>query len=124
MTDLSAIDDLRDRLNRVEGKQIEMIGTLAENTVMLRGIADTQEAVVAELGGAPDPMSRGPRDTVRWRLHRLENDQSAAKAAAAALAAAEASKSNAWTQRQKIALFAFAAIGTALGIASFFGFGA
>ena len=124
MTDLSAIDDLRARLNRVEEKQIDMIATLAENTVMLRGIAETQEAVVAEIGGAPDPMTRGPRDTVRWRLHRLENDQSAARAAEAALATAEASKANAWTQRQKVALFVFAVIGTVLGVLGFFGFGA
>ncbi len=73
--------------------------------------------VLVELGTVPDRRYREPdRPTVTKRLHKLENDSASAKIAGAALAAAEASKEQAWTRWQKIALFLIAVVGMILGI--------
>ncbi len=73
--------------------------------------------VLLELGTVPDHRYREPdRLTVTKRLHMLENDSAAARIAGAALASAEASKAQAWTRWQKIALFLIAVVGMILGI--------
>ncbi len=73
--------------------------------------------VLMELGTVPDHRYREPsRLTVTNRLHKLENDSASARIAGAALAAAEASKEQAWTRWQKIALFLIAVVGMILGI--------
>ncbi len=73
--------------------------------------------VLMELGTVPDHRYREPsRLTVTNRLHKLENDSASARIAGAALAAAEASKEQAWTRWQKIALFVIAVVGMILGI--------
>ncbi len=73
--------------------------------------------VLLEIGTVPDHRYReADRLTVTKRLHMLENDSAAAKIAGAALASAEASKAQAWTRWQKIALFVIAVVGMILGI--------
>ena len=58
--------------------------------------------------------------SVRQRLHKLENDNAAAKAAEAALVAARAMQGQTWTKRERVGLFLFAgfgAFGTVVSVA-------
>lgn len=118
------MDDVQRRLTRLEDRQAEIIETLAEHTVMLQSIQESERAMTAELGGAPDPVARGTRDTIRWRVHQLENDRSATRAANAALEAARATNRQAWSRKEKAALFLFALVATVLSLLKFFGVGA
>ena len=69
--------------------------------------------VLYELGGAPDHRFREKdRPTIRSRIHKLENDASAAEIAHEALRRA---KTQAFTRGQKIGLFTFGAI-SAVGV--------
>lgn len=119
-------DTLR-RLERLEERQTEIIERLTANTGRLSDMQEDLRAVVAELGGAPDTATRGPRDTIRWRLHQLENSAYAAEYAQEALKAAEAARQAAaekqWSVTQKIGLFVFAgiaALGTILRLAGLY----
>ena len=112
------------RLERLEERQTEIIERLAANSGRISDIQEDLKALMAEIGGAPDSSSRGPRDTLRWRVHQLENSAYAADYARQALEAAEAARDSAnekqWSVLQKIGLFVFAgtgAIGTLLTIA-------
>ncbi len=80
--------------------------------------------LMLEVGDAPDHRFRKTdRETIRDRLHRLENDRDAAAIAHAALEAASASKAQAWTRWQKIWLFIFAAFGSLLALLRILGIG-
>lgn len=115
-------DTLR-RLERLEERQTEIIERLTANSGRLTDIQDDLRAVIAEVGGAPDVATRGPRDNLRWRIHQLENSAYAAEYAKEALKAAEAARESAnekqWSIWQKGGLFLFAfigAIGTLLSL--------
>lgn len=114
---------ITERLQRIEDAQTGQTVQLVQLIAMAETMADTLAAVVAELGGAPNVNVRGERPPIRYRLHKLENDQAAARAAQAALEAAKAAKSLAWSKRQKVALFGVAVVGAVLGLLSFLGLG-
>ncbi len=78
--------------------------------------------VLMEIGTVPDHRYRNTeRRTVTDRLHKLENDSAAAKIAAVALKASEETRAmtreQAWTKRQKIALFIIAVVGAVVAVA-------
>jgi uncharacterized protein YigA (DUF484 family) len=62
----------------------------------------------------------GPNGSIRNRLHTIENDSAAAKAAAAALAEVRREKGEGFTKKQAVAVLVFgavAALGTLVSIA-------
>ncbi len=98
--------------------------------------------VLAEVGTVPDHRYReADRRTVTNRLHKLENDNAAAKTAHAALEASEQARSQAiaameqsrlqaeeakkhrWSTLQKIGLFAIAFSGTVIALLGLIGVG-
>jgi hypothetical protein len=98
--------------------------------------------VLAEVGTVPDHRYREPdRMTVTKRLHALENDQAAAKAAHAALVAAEQAREQAiaamnqsrkqaeeasnhrWSALQKIGVFAISISATVIALLGLLGVG-
>lgn len=107
MTD--PLDSLEQRLARFEERQLKILVGLGKVEEKLSDLNGDVAGVMAEIGGAPAAPVRGERETLRWRVHKLENDRYAAEAAHAALEAAKASNRQAWSLWQKLALFAFAA---------------
>lgn len=117
--------DMLRRLERLEERQIAILERMTETAALLANMNDDVKAVVAEVGGAPDSNVRGERDTLRWRIHRLEGDAHAAEyakqlleesrdATATAKAVNQSAKERQWSLTQKVILLLFAGIG-ALG---------
>ena len=114
------------RLERLEERQTEIIERLASNSGRLTDLQEDVKALVAEIGGAPEPHARGPRDTLRYRLHQLENSAYAAEYAKQALEAAQSAADSAaakqWSVLQKVGLFIFAFLGAAGTLLTVFGY--
>lgn len=107
--------DMLRRLERLEERQLDMLQQMTESAAVLKNMSDDVKAVAAEVGGAPDTTVRGERETLRWRVHNLENSAAAAAYAKDALAAAQSANTTAkarqWSIREKLILLAFAGIG-------------
>ncbi len=116
-------NDLGNRVDRNDERLNEILVIVTRNSGKIQRLEDDLDSIVAELGGAPMTGSRGDRRTLRWRLHQLENDQAAAKAAKAALEAATEAKRTAWSNTQKGFLFLFAALAAVLGLLNYLGVG-
>lgn len=99
----------------------------SEEAASLRAeLADLGRTVAAleyEVGGAPKVAMRGSRKSMRDRLHDLETDREAARAARVALEAATTIRQAAWTRGEKVALFVFAAVAAGASLLRLFGFG-
>ncbi len=116
-----AVLDPKERVEQLERQIAELRqdvrGDLRDLKTGLEQVNGHIADVLMELGTVPDRRYREPdRLTVTRRLHKLENDSASARIAGAALASAEASKAQAWTRWQKIALFIIAVVGMILGI--------
>ena len=75
----------------------------------LSGLLGTFEGVLREIGGVS--AGNGEHKSVRRRLHDLETNTAAARAATAALEAAEAIRRDGWAAWQKLVVTVFAGIG-------------
>ncbi len=116
--------EIRELRAEVSGFIVQAKIDLRDLTSGVAGVNGHIEDLMLEVGDAPDHRFRkGDRETIRDRLHRLENDRDAAQIAHAALEAAQASKAQAWTRWQKIWLFIFAVIGAAIGVLRLLGIG-
>ena len=71
----------------------------------------------AALHGPPSESS------IRGRLHKLENDEHASRAALAAVEAVKLAQRRTFSTLEKVALFAFAAIATSSTVLRWFGVG-
>lgn len=100
--------DIDTRLKNLDEGQAEI----------LRRLDDMQEDIrntVVEIGGVPEELGRDPRRrSIRVRLHEIENDRSAARAAAAAVSAAQQLQDSVsrdrFTRREKLAGLFFAGV--------------
>jgi len=102
------MQEIDDRLGRIEV-------ALTEVRTDIKYMNGTVADLVAEIGSVPPSNARGGRSTLRDRLHVIENDNAAAKAAEAALA-------QAWGKGAKVALFVFAIVGAAGTVVSLVAF--
>lgn len=80
----------------------------------LRNLQGDVEALDRQISGPPR------EESIRGRLHKLENADAAARAATAALAAAKAVQRQGWSQRERVGLFVIAAAGVVLGVVQLF----
>ncbi len=120
----------------------EMKLAVSELTRDVRQVNGHVADVLAEVGTVPDHRYREhDRMTVTKRLHALENDRAAAKAAEAALVAAEQAREQAiaamnqsreqaeeasrhrWSTLQKIGVFLIAIAGTVIALLGLLGVG-
>lgn len=114
-------DDVLERLREIETRQVDVLAELVKLNAAVATLSERADAVVAEIGGAPPLYVRGERQTLRDRLHRLENDEQAARIAGEALNAARLARRQAWGTWQKVALFGFAFVGALTGVLRIFG---
>lgn len=102
-------DHYDQRFDKIDEKLTQLLIADVRIADRLDKLDEDFVAIIAEVGGVPQLEVRGERLPLRKRIHKLENDQAAAKIAGAALKAAQAANSNAWSRRQKVLLFVFTA---------------
>lgn len=106
----SRLEAVADRLERLERGQIEL-------GLQMKTVDERVKDVIVELGGVPDEIGRDPdRESVRERLHALEQTRYAAAAASAALASL-------FGRTARIVLVVGAAGGFIFTLLQFFGIG-
>ena len=87
-------------------------------------VADEFKSVRHDLGKLEGALHGPPTDTsVRGRLHKLESDDAAARAASAALEAVRLAQRQTFSTFEKAGLFAFAGVATAATVLRWFGVG-
>lgn len=111
------------RLERIEAQMDEILVRLERIDSRSANHADQLAAVFAEVGGVEVLASRGGRPSLRDRLHALEDDSAAARLGTQLLAEQKARARARWTTPQKVALFAFAAVGAASSLLRLLGIG-
>lgn len=100
------LEQLRKRLEHLDHGQDELNRGQAEMLRRIADVANDLRKTLVEIGGVPDDIGRDPnRQSIRARLHKLENDRTTARVAATAVDAAKelraASAEKRFTKREK-----------------------
>ena len=110
-------------MERIEARLGELERQGAIRQTLMDALRSDLDAACAEIGRVPRIASRGNRPSMTDRLHTLENDKTAARAAQAALEAAGAAKRQAWSTWEKAGLFAIAGVGALTSVLRVLGVG-